>query len=136
MARYVLFLALAATIVPSGAHAEWMRIGSSTSGSVWYLDPARVKSVGGKPQAWIQVDSSKDKSVSWRRALQLISFDCDSQKYRLLSYVDYDSYGKVIASNNFTDYGYGIGYEPIIPETMVEDVARLVCPSPATQSPS
>jgi hypothetical protein len=86
-----------------------------------------VKFVDGKVHVWIKVDSSHDRSVKESEAQQLLSINCSTDKVRLLSYVNYDSYGKIIRSNSFTDYGFDIGYDPIVPDSMVESVEKLVC---------
>jgi hypothetical protein len=111
----------------SPARAGWLPIASTVHGSIWSIDPDRLKTVGDKRQAWVEIDHSKDRTVRWRRSLRLFSFDCATERYKMLSYVNYDSYGKVVSSNSITDYGFSIGYEPIIPESMVEAVFQVAC---------
>jgi hypothetical protein len=120
------------SLFSSAAHAEWMRLITSRGGAVWYMDPDRIKKVGGKTQAWVKIDHTSDRSVSWRETLQMISFDCPGQKYRMLSYVAYDTYGKTVGSKNQPDYGYGVGYDPIIPDSVMESVAEVACYEPSS----
>jgi hypothetical protein len=127
MRKLGLGLIAAAVLTPLEASAEWMDIGTSINESVWSIDPARVKVVGGKVHAWVKVDASKDRTVTWRESKRLFSLDCSEDKFRMLSYVNYDSYGKIVSSNSYSDYGYGVGYDPIIPDSMVESVAKLAC---------
>lgn len=126
--RVVQFGVGLAIFLPSApAAAEWIPIGTSVNEATWLMDADRVKVVSGKVQAWIKVDHSKDRTVTWRESKRLISFDCNADKFRMLSFVNYDSYGKVVASKNYSDYGYGIGYEPVIPDSMIETASKLAC---------
>lgn len=111
------------------AEADWYPVAKGTSGTVWYLDPARIKNISGKLQVWAKLDGREDPSVKWRESKELLSIDCSANTSRTLSDIEYDSYGKIIASHNYPDYGYGIGYEPIVPETVMESVARVACAS-------
>lgn len=117
----------AALFWAASARAEWHRIASSTTGAEWYLDADRIKVVGGKVQAWVKVDGSADRTVNWRESKRLISFNCAAETYRMLSYVNYDSYGKVISSHSYPDYGYRSRYEPVVPDTVMESVGKLAC---------
>jgi hypothetical protein len=122
--------AIAVCVVMLGAapaRADWLPVGTSTNDSIWFMDGGRVKSSGGKVHAWVKIDHSKDRSVTWRESKRLFSFDCTTEKYKMLSYVNYDTYGKVVASQSFSDSSYGIGYEPIIPESMVETIGDVAC---------
>lgn len=121
------WMMIATLLVAVPAQAEWMKIGRSTTSSDWSMDPERMKVVGGRVQAWVRIDASHDRSVNFSEAKQLFSFDCAADKFRVLSIVQYDSYGKTIKSQNVPDYGYGIGYQPVVPDTMVETLERLAC---------
>lgn len=126
--RIKIALAAIATLCAVQAKAEWLKLSTSSNGDVWLIDPTRMKSLGGRKfEVWIKMDHSRNRSISYRTSLNLFGINCSSQKYKLLSYVNYDSYGKVVSSHTFTEYGYEIGYEPIIPETMVESISNAVC---------
>jgi hypothetical protein len=116
--------------VPSSASAEWIPIGTSVDNSVWQMDATRIRTVGSKQQAWVKVDHSRDRTVPWRESLRLFSFDCTAQTYKMLSYVNRDSYGKTVGSRSFSDYGSSIGYEPLVPDSMAESVSEIACYSP------
>lgn len=109
------------------AHAEWVKVGTSGSGAVWSMDAARIRTVGGHRQAWVQIDYSQDRSVAYRRSINLFSLDCSARTSRLLSYVTYDSYGKLINSETQPDYGSGVGYDPVVPDSMGEAVLTVAC---------
>lgn len=96
------------------------------------MDAERIRTVGNHRQAWVKVDHSQDRSVSYRETIELFSFDCAARSYRLLSYVDYDSYGKVVNSHSQPDYSYGTGYEPIIPDSIGETISTVACAGQST----
>jgi hypothetical protein len=119
-------LILATLSIP--AHAEWVEWSSSTSGTVWYLDPDRMALSPGKVKLWVKLDHARDASVKARSSMQQVSINCRDSKYYVTARTSYDSYGKIMFSQNYTDNGYG--YEPIIPETMMESVASVICTFP------
>lgn len=127
MSKKVILTCIALGMIATPAHAEWVSIGSATNGTEWFMDWNRIKTVGNKKQAWVQLDHSKNRSVSWRKSLHLISFDCAASTYKTLSAISYDAYGKVVTSKNYPDYGYGVGYDPLVPETMAESASSVAC---------
>jgi hypothetical protein len=121
----------AALLTASPVHAEWIRIGTSAAGSVYYADPARLTQENGRQHAWIKIDAARDATTKYRSSLDLYSVICASQKIKLLSYVDYDSYGKVIASHSSPDSAYSdYDYNPVTPESMGETIMRVACFKP------
>lgn len=74
----------------------------------------------------MQGDHSRDRSVNYRKSLRLISFDCGAQTQRLLSFITYDSYGKVTASETQPDLTYA-GYDAIVPESVGEAEFKVAC---------
>lgn len=127
MTKIRAFAGVLALLLTTAARAEWLQVGTSSSDSVWYMDPKRVKVVSGKVQAWVKVDSRKDRSVQWSESKQLISFDCSADSSKTLSVIKYDSYGKMISSSSSSEYGYGTGYSPIVPDSIGETLERLAC---------
>lgn len=126
----LVFCGALALMSSAPAAADWYKVATSSSNSVWYMDPARVTVDGQKVQAWVRIDGSHDSSVKWSEMKQLLSFDCAGQKVRVLSTITYDTYGKVLSNSSTPDYGYGIGYDPIVPDSMGEDIERLACAAP------
>ena len=123
--RY-LILGLALLMTPMPLYAEWLEWSSSTTGAVWYVDPERVNVSPGKVKIWVKQDYSRDRTVSYRSAMVQYSIDCQNEKFFMNSMISYDSYGKVVGSKSQNDYG-GYGYETIVPETMLDGLARFVC---------
>ena len=123
----VKFAGIMMLLLPASAQAEWFKIGTSVHQADYFMDPARIKTVNGKRQAWAKVDHSRDRTVSYRESMRLFTFDCDKQTYKILYYSNTDSYGKIIDSHSFTDSSYGFGYDPIVPESMAETVGKVAC---------
>ncbi len=117
--------------VATATHAEWSPLTSASDGTVYSIDPDRVRTVSGRRQVWLKGDHSRDRTERARSSMTLLSIDCSASTIRTLVENKYDSYGKTISSRTNTDYG--IGYNPITPETIGEDVAKSVCPGEAGQ---
>lgn len=107
------------------AHAEWRPITSAGDGTVYSIDPERIRTVGGRRQVWMKGDHSRDRTERTRSSMALDSIDCSAFTMRTLAENKYDSYGKTISTRTNPDYG--VGYNPITPETIAENVAKLVC---------
>ncbi len=119
---------VAAAIVPhadSIARAEWRPVTSAANGTVYSVDPERVRTVNGRRQVWMKGDHSRNRAERARSSMTLVSIDCSASTIRTLADNKYDSYGKTISTRTNPDYG--VGYDPIAPETVAEDVANLVC---------
>ena len=123
--RITWLIGLAGLSLSTSVNAEWFKIAETQQGSVWYIDPSHVKLVGTKMQAWIRSDGRGDRTVKWAEMKELLSFDCSADTVKTLSVVEYDSYGKIIASQSVTDYGYG--YDPVVPDTMAEAAEKVAC---------
>lgn len=121
-------ITLGVLLCASPASAGWLRAGTTSSGSVWYMDPSRIQRSGDRVRAWVKIDSSQDGSVKFRKEMRLYGIICSKQSIKLISYTEYDSYDKVVGSKSFPDYAYAdIGYTPVTPETLAEVVHRLAC---------
>ena len=125
LAKFVLTAVTLATCQP--AHAEWYELITSESGSKFSLDPSRIKTVGERRHVWVKADHSRDAAVQARSSMTLYSIDCEKTSYRKLSSIRYDSYGKIMSSNSYPDYVSDVGYEPIVPETIMDGISRLIC---------
>lgn len=108
------------------SHAGWFRVTTSSDGSIYSVDPERVRTVGGRRQVWLKGDHGSNRTEKARSSMTLLSVDCAASTMKTLADSRYDSFGKTISSRTFPDYG--VGYEPITPETIGEAVARTVCP--------
>jgi hypothetical protein len=111
----------------SAAQADWHTIGSDSAGSEWLMDGDRITVEGGRIHAWVKIDASKNRTSKYREGLRLYSSICSSRKIKLLSIAQYDSYGKVIDSDDFPDTYGDIGYRYVTPESMGETVLKVSC---------
>jgi hypothetical protein len=127
--RYILAggIWFALTLSSSAAKAEWTEVGRAGSGSVWLMDPDRITVHGNRVHAWVKIDASKDRSVNYRDGLRLYSSICSSKKIKLLSASDYDSYGKVIKSNDYSESYSDLGYRYVTPDSMGETILDISC---------
>jgi hypothetical protein len=110
---------------PTVAWAEWHRVTTSSKGSIYSVDPERVRTIGGRRQVWMKGDHGRNPTEKARSSMTSLSIDCSASTIKTLSDSRYDSFGKTISSRSFPDYG--VGYEPITPETIAEGVAKAVC---------
>lgn len=115
--------------MPTAVRAEWLRVTSSSDGSVYFIDPERVKATGVRRQVWLKGDHGRNRTEKARSSMTLFSIDCSASTIKTLADSRYDSFGKTISSQTFPDYGFSVGYNPITPETIAEAVAKTVCPT-------
>ncbi|WP_425230969.1 surface-adhesin E family protein [Sphingomonas sp.] len=121
-------VALVVSGLSQAAAAEWVRIATSDDGRTYSVDATRApRIVGNRMQTWVQIDFSRDRTVSFRRAMQLWSFDCRAQTEKVISSSTYDSYGRNVDSYSEPAYAADTGYEPVVPETIGDKVFSLVC---------
>lgn len=126
--RFVLSgLMPAMLLYSSAAQAEWTRVATDATGSVWLMDSGRITTESNHVHAWVKIDASKDSSVTYRQSLRLYSSICSSKKMKLLSAANYDSYGKLIQSNDYPDYYSDVGYKYVTPDSMGETVLEISC---------
>ena len=111
------------------AHAEWLPVARSDDGRVYSMDADRIRTVAGRVEVWVQVDYSRDRSVRYRRGLELWSFNCASQSMKVVSITNYDAYGHVVNSRSEPAYSSDVGFEPVVPDTIGETAFSVACPS-------
>jgi hypothetical protein len=116
-----------AMLIAAPAQAEWVLVAEGATGSAWYMDAARVTKKSGRVQAWAKIDYSRDASVKYRSEMRLFSFICDDRKFKVLSYTEYDSYGKVVGTNSVNDTLSAYDYQPVTPESIVEGLLLAAC---------
>ena len=104
--------------------ANWVRLGTSSSGSVIYIDNDSIRRDGGMVLYWVRFDASEDATVSWRESKQYYKTDCNAWTSVLLSYVEYDPQGSVVDSGTMPEYS---PMKPVVPETVSEAFATYAC---------
>jgi hypothetical protein len=112
----------------SSASAEWLHVGSTSAGSRYFMDFERIEKVGGRMHAWVKIDARQDASVKYRESKVLYSAICSDKKLKMISYTDYDSYGKIVSSRSFTDSVYSdYDYKYVTPESIGETIMNVTC---------
>jgi hypothetical protein len=133
--RYIALAACLSAAVSSSAAAEWISVGKDATGSVWMMDGARLSVEGGRVHAWVKIDASRDRTVTFKEGLRLFSSICSSRKIMALSAIDYDSYGKVVRSRSYPDSTYSdAGYDYVTPDSMGETVLDISCTATSNKS--
>jgi hypothetical protein len=94
------------------------------SGSVWYVQRARVTPDAQFRQIWVTVDHSQDRTISYTRSRILVVLECAARRYHL------ESLTSIAADGSITDEGGGPSRtENIAPDTIMESVWRIACPT-------
>ena len=109
----------------SASAATWVEASQSSSGSVVYVDVDSIRDVAGKRQIWVQIDQSNNPSVKARTSKELWRYDCPSQTSITLSWIDYDSSGRVMKSGGNIDNPYL--YQPVVPDSTGETIMKIAC---------
>ena len=108
--------------------ANWIWVGESVSNSVYYFDADTIQSSGNKVTAWSKVDHSRDKTKKMRQSLSRDRYDCSERTSTALNNTFYYPDGKV---NSVTWETYEQKAEPVIPDSVWEDMLESVCVLPA-----
>lgn len=127
--RFMIHLATLAAFAATGqaARAEWDARIDADGGSTYFLDRTRTRADGDRRQVWLKGDHSHDRSERSRSSMTLVSIDCRSMSTVTLSWTSYSPEGRPLASVEAADDG--TGYQPIVPESVVDRVAATVCPA-------
>lgn len=123
MAAVLLVLASSATMaVQSGPSHRLEHIASTSTGSVWYLDQATLKSDGRMTSAWLDMDHSRDKTERARQSRGLIEIECAAHRYHWVQFFSYRRDGSEmperVEPNVIMD---------IAPGSPIDAVARGMC---------
>lgn len=115
---------LAASRPQTSGRSKWLRLTSSQSGSVVYIDASKDPG-GATPKIWVMFDQSKNASTKEREVKELWKFHCDSERVAVLSSVGYSPTGTVVHSRSKADYDFN--YDPVVPDTIAARVMREAC---------
>jgi hypothetical protein len=94
-------------------------------GSKWTLDADSVSGPRKARQAWVVVDSSKDKTESVRTTRTLYLIDCDTTAARILSEAKYGTSASPVSAESHAPKDAKIDYFP--PHTTGGAVVRNMC---------
>lgn len=115
--------------------SNWVRVAQASTGTIWEVDLDRVGQRGTLTEAWVRLDHRNDPTVAARTTMMLIRFNCRDWTASTISSVRYRANGTTYPDPDLP--AYGAPYRPIVPETVLEGAANVVCgrsPSPSTQS--
>lgn len=123
------FIAIAAMAItaPAPAYAEWIVVSSTASGTTYAMDPERIKKTGNIVRFWIKGDHSQDASERARSSMSMIAINCSAMTAKTTSRITYDAQGGIITSREYPDYGGGVGYSAIVPDSVMETFSMVVC---------
>lgn len=100
--------------------SRWLHLGVDRNGSTWAYDSQTI-SLDATPVVWVRMDHSSDSSTEYRRTLMQLEIDCTSRRVRTLAMTRYRPDGT--SRRGYTS----LLYEPIIPDTMVEELTMFLC---------
>ena len=75
-------------LAPSVVQADWVKI-AETRDTVYYIDPATIRTDGSVRQAWEIQDFADKRSNGARSRRALFEFDCSAERWRVLSIADH-----------------------------------------------
>ena len=125
---------------------EWLKIASGKLGE-YYYNPAKLSRTSkGKVKIWIKETVRDNQWALWRDAtikqrkaeddvgldgysrldhvLQLYEIDCDKDRLRVLSRIDYDIDGQVLRAVSGSD---DVQWSDVVPDSLGESFARQAC---------
>jgi len=150
--KKICFLITAITLfsLASQVHgAEWFPIGKDRVGNELFVDLETVTKRSGIIKSWmkgIYSDEGRKERIQDRiiskvsveryetlgYALELQEIDCIKREFRVMAYTDYTADGRILHTTTI-EQEPSEGWEPIIPESMGEIVAHIVCQSPSSK---
>lgn len=111
-------------IQPSG---EWQQVSVSSSGTKWLVRADDIANeTNMNPTVWVSLDFSADRTVQSRSAKRRVVIDCAAATYQVIANIEYNAQGVALQSS--TDVPSRYSHQPIVPETVTEDLAKAVCP--------
>lgn len=122
MKKITLVAALLALSVQTYA-TNWVKMTTTSQGSVYYLDLDSISSEGDYVTAWIKVDARSDKSVAHRESKVLWKVDCVNRRLNLKGFTKYAPDGSVLESQSFTY----TSWSDVIPETTGAQQYAAIC---------
>lgn len=113
-----------------GAQAEWVRLAHSAQ-SVFYLDPAVSKKVGGHVTAWVLRDHSGPRSGAaggYLSSRDQFEVDCPGRRIRRLYSADH---AQAMGGGPAVRSEHGpMSWNHVTPNTIVSRIADVACARP------
>lgn len=110
----------------------WIKVTESTSGDVFYIYNSLISNDYLGLKLWVKntfktytiKNNGRPVTITNGYKLWLVRFNCNESGFQLLADKIYDSKGKLVRSNEYTDYGQ---LETVAPETVLEQVLKESC---------
>lgn len=122
--KFAITVALCAGLGSSPASAEWLRYSTGVEGIVWSINPSSIKKKRDVKTIWVKSDDPRKPGYM----LLNFGYDCadwTSETHHVAIYLDNGTL--VEQENGRYASGYSIGYEPIVPGSIDERIAKWVC---------
>jgi hypothetical protein len=116
-------------VCPSVASATtWVQSGESVTYSKWFVDLESIKDVPDGygttvRKAWIKIDHTADKTVTYRERKSLFFFKCSEEQSKTVSTTTYNADGTVAGSYS-PSYA---AYSPVVPDSVLASAMKIVC---------
>ena len=125
MKKALLFgVSLALTASPAAA-AYWQLLGSTDTGSIFYIDAATIQNDGNIVTYWIKIAARNDRTKDFREAKQQVSINCSERTITTIDSTFYAPSGRVLESDTVPLILRKA--EPIAPDTIAETELTYVC---------
>lgn len=116
-------LMLLAFQAASSDPSRWVESGHSSDGTVYYVDASRSTINVEHPDVWFKVDASHVHSPPYAFSMQRVEFDCANYRMHIVSATNYDANG--VGTIQTTP----VGFSEIMPDSIAENLADIVCPA-------
>lgn len=106
---------------------EWVHVGDSAKGTVFYYDNTSIRAeTGRRVLVWTKQDEAENKAAPESYSLKRFRLDCSSETIALLYWGTYDGKGVVIDSNTVPTYQQSPS--PIVPGSIGMSLYEAICP--------
>ena len=126
--RWALGFGLVVMAATSAAAAEWVKLGSDSSGAVFHLDRSSIERGRGVAKAEVRADLSRVTSIPDRESRTLYQFRCEKRTAARLQVVEIAPSGDV--THEYKPRGHEIMFDRVVPYTINEKVMKLACERP------
>lgn len=117
---------------PATEAAEWVKLGSDSSGAIFHLDRSSIERGRGLAKARVRADLSRVRSIPDRESRTLYQFRCHKRTAARLQVVEVAPSGDV--THEYKPRQHEIMFDPVIPYTINEKVMKLACDPPSGRS--
>ncbi|HYF18464.1 MAG TPA: surface-adhesin E family protein [Ramlibacter sp.] len=125
-------ISVALLLAPLAGQAQWVSYAQTESGS-FFLDPGSVRQEGPRTLVWRLFELQQRRGDGVQSGKALVELDCAAGSYR---YLRTFHYGGSMGHGQYIGSAAVHPPEPISPGSVVDELARRVCPRPAPSKPA